>query len=345
MKSSPHTGTHDASPAQTDEPAAYRPDSASIIHTVANRRSNTAGILDRETTQREQVERNNVSLLLHALHESGENHVPAEQRRLVREAEVQRAIAVLRRFNLLHPSVRLDQILDHCERATALDRDPVAHLVDPFQLRHVLSYHEGIPHEELTSADLCELDRIVENGPDAGIAGWFAQLGARIDALPKSTPACLRTVFERACAKRIPAARIELFAFELAVLTLRIQGPIGLEDTRLFFSLIKQIEADGIQALSGFLDATEANHAVVQHQAVGNTAATTYFRQFASDFDHNALGKLEQRLIDAANQPNAARPKGAVPSTGATSDAITAGNRSGFLSGLRSLGQSLFARG
>lgn len=139
--------------------------------------------------------------------------------------------------------------------------------------------------------------------------------------------------------------RIELLSFELAVLTLRIQGVIGLEDTRLFFSLIKQIAGDSIPALAGFLESAETNHAVTQHQAVGNTGATTYFRQLAGGFDHTALGKLEQRIIDAAATKIAPAAKCSAPSAAMQKGVVPAASRRGLIPFLHSLGQSLFVRG
>ncbi len=325
------------------EPQAYRPDSASIIHAVINRRGGAPAILDREAAQREQTERANLGLLLHALHEIAEARVPSGLRRLIKESEVQRAAAVLRRFSLLHPTVSYGQLLEHCERATVAEHDPVAHLVDPLQLRHVLTFHEGIPHEELTAIDLYELDRAIEHGPESAVAAWFANVDPQRRALPGATPAYLRTLYFRAARAGVPAARLGTLSFETAVLTLRLQGVIGFEDTRLFFSLLKQIAGEDIPGLESHLESGETHHAAAQHRAAGNTRPAEYFRQLANYFDHTALPNLEQRVVHTAaersiaSQPAAHTP----PPVAATASAPV---RRGFLSGLFGLGQSLFAR-
>lgn len=341
MKPSLHNAPHDTSPAHVGEDAAYRPDSASIIHTVANRRDTAASLLDRERAQREQVERTNVGLLLHSLHEIADDRIPDGKRRLVREPEVQRAIAVLRRFSLLYPEAKLEQVLEHCERTAAQDADIAAHLIDPLQLRHVLTFHEGIPHEELTSTELFELDRAIEDGPESAIVGWFAKIGPRSAALPKATTAYLRSVFERACRAGTSAPLLDALSFEVAVLTLRIQGVIGFEDLRLFFSLLKQSAGERIPGLEGYLEAGETNHALVQHRTAGNSDSAEYFQRMAKDFDHTRLPTLEQKAINTA----AGRT---TPMHAPDKPAITAARpvpRRGLLANLRGLGQAILARG
>lgn len=348
MATPPHPNT-DQSSDHAD--ADFRPDSASIIHTVANRRDSTAPMKDRESAQREQVERHNIGLLLHALNEIADARIPPEQRRLIQESEVKRAIAVLRRFFLANPEVKLEELLDHCEQTATRDKNPVAHLIDPLQLRHVLTFHTGIPHETLTSTDQLELQHAVEHGPESAIVAWFERIGAQNAALPKSTPAYLRTVFERVCRTYPHPVLLEAFALESAILTLRTQGVIGFEDTRLFVSLLKQIAGQGIPGMETFLEAAETNHAAAQHRAVGNTAAVSYLRSIAATFDHTALPKLEQWVVTTAAQRAAAavqpEPDCLPPEREVTISEPVAPDkpRRGLFSGLRDLGQSLKSRG
>ncbi len=337
MATPPHPAADGSSHPNHSE-ANFRPDSASIIHTVANRRDSTAAMKDRETAQREQIERNNIGLLLHALHEIADSHIPATQRRLIQELEIKRAIAVLRRFFLSHPGVKLEDLLDYCEQATARDRNSLAHLIDPLQLRHVLTYHTGIPNEVLTSADLHELDQAVEHGLEAAIMEWFARIGNRSTVLPKSTPAYLRTVFAKACRPGVSGALLEMLSFESAVLNMRVQGVLGFEDSRLFFSILKQIASGSVPGLDRFLEAGEANHAVVQHRSLGNTWAVEYFKAVAAEFDHTALTNLEQRVVHTAAQRAAAAA--AQPRPTPPPEPVVPEAKRGFFSGLRGFGQS-----
>lgn len=323
----------------------YRPDSASLIHAVVTRQDRTGAIKDREAKQREQIERTNVGLLLHALHEIADSNIPPDQRRLVQESEVQRAISILRRLFLLYPDVRLEQLLTHCEEATARDRNPAAHLIDPFQLRHVLTFQAGAPHAALPAEDLAVLERLVEHSPTAEIAAWFARIGDTCAQLPKSAPVALRPVFARASRAFAPAPNLELLAFETAVLTLRIQGVVGVEDTRLFFSLLKQIGGAAIPGLEGYLQADEVNHATSQHRAIGNAAMGDYFRSLAHAFDHSALPALEKHLfatVEARTAPPA--PAEPAPPAPAPEASRPVEPRRGLFSGLRDLGQSIITR-
>ncbi len=294
MQTAPHHNNRLAAPGGA-EAHAFRPDSAALIHTVVLRHGGAPATLDPAARQREAAERAELSAALQALHGIAIAQAPAPFQRLVREAEVTRAAAVLRRLKLLRPGLNFAQIVDHCTRAGAAS-DSFGHLVDPFQLRHLLTFHDDIPHEELTAIDLYDLDRVLENGPDSGVAAWFARLETRLPALPASTPAFLRHVFARACAAGVPATRLSALSFELSVLTLRLQNLLGFEDTRLFFSLLKQIKGEAVPGLESYLEAADAAHAATQHSAAGHSRPAWYFRQLAAYFDDTALPALERRV-------------------------------------------------
>lgn len=342
MNSSSASDAHENPPHRAEE-SGFRPDSASIIHAVATRRDSTGTMKDRESQQREQVERTNVGLLLHALHEIADTIIPPEQRRLVQEGEVTRAMALLRRFTLLQPAVRLEQLLTHCEAETARDRNLVAHLVDPFQLRHVLTFHLDAPGAGPT-ADCVALERLVEHGPVAEIEAWFARIGTTSPGLPGSALGGLRAIFARRSRAFAPAAHLERLSFETAVLTLQSQGVVGFEDTRLFFSLLKQIGGPTVPGLEHYLQSAEISHAANQHRATGNTAAAEHFRNLARAFDPGRLPALEQHLfatIEARTTPPRAPADMEAPETGATPPPEP---RRGLFSGLKNLGQSIIPR-
>lgn len=326
------------------EDADYRPDSASIIHAVVTRRDGTAAIKDREALQREQIERTNLGLLLHALHEIADANIPPGQRRLVQESEVKRALIVLKRLALIQPEMRLEHLLTHCEEQATRDRNPVAHLIDPFQLRHVLTFQSGPQDAVLTADELLAIERLVEHGPEAEIAAWFAQLGADSARLHKSAAGSLRAIFARCSRAFAPAAHLELLASETSMITLQVQGVVGFEDTRLFFSLLKQIGAKAIPGLEDYLQSDEINHATVQHRAAGNAAMGDYFRGLASNFDHSKLPALEQHLVATLAARTAPPPPPPEPAAPALETPTQPEPRRGLFSSLRNLGQSIIER-
>ncbi|MFT3830098.1 MAG: hypothetical protein QM691_10385 [Opitutaceae bacterium] len=339
MQSPPAPDDHDIPQSRARE-AHYRPDSASIIHAVVTRRDRTAAIKDREAQQRDQIERTNLGLLLHALHEIADATIPPAQRRLVQESEVHRALAVLKRFALLHPDGRLEHLLSHCEEAATRDRNPVAHLIDPFQLRHVLTFQPASAATALPAGELHTIERLVEHGPAAEIAAWFVRLEAARPQLPQSAPGALRAVFARAGRAFAPPAHLESLSFEISVLTLRTQGVIGFEDTRLFFSFLKQIGGATLPALDDYLQSDEVNHATTQHRAVGNATAADYFRTLAHAFDHARLPALEQHLHATIEARHAPPP----PVAPEPPPPAAAEPRRGLFSNLRNLGQSIISR-
>ncbi len=324
--------------------AAYRPDSASIIHAVVTRRNPADTIKDRETQQRERIERSNLGLLLHALHDIADACIPPPQRRLVQESEVQRALTVLRRFFLVNPAVRLEDLLTHCEEATARDRNPMAHLVDPFQLRHVLTWASAVPQESWSAEDLATLERMVEHSPAAEISALFARIGKEWVQFPKSAPANLRAVFARTSRIFAPPANLEVLAFETAVITVRVQGVVGFADTRLFFALLKQIGGASLPGVDDFLQSDEINHATTLHRGFGNTAAGDYFRKLAHGFDHHKLPALEKHLFETVEARTAPPPPPPEPAAPQPEQPPAQEPRRGLLSGLRNLSQSIVPR-
>lgn len=335
MNAPPDSPGTPPSPASHSGETDHRPDSASLIHAVATRLDRSGALKDSEARQRELVERTNQGLLLHSLHEIADAIIPPAQRRLVQEAEVRRALAVLRRFALLFPAVGLEQLLLHCETAAAADRNPVAHLIDPLQLRHLLTFREERADAFPPPEEFPALERLVAHAPAAEITAWFGRLEESWPQLSKSTPGALRDVFARSCRAFAPEENLATVACETAVLTLRLQGIVGLEDTRLFFSLHKQIAGPALPGMDDYLQSDEINHATTQHRTAGHASTADYFRGLAQTFDHGRLPALEQHLSATA----AARSAPGVPEPPAAPEppppAAPAEPRRGLFSGLR----------
>ncbi|HLP06781.1 MAG TPA: hypothetical protein VK178_01345, partial [Opitutaceae bacterium] len=155
------------------------PNSAAIIRSVINRRHGAAPVLDRTARARAETEREQLCSTLQRLHQLGESRTPVPQRRLLREAEVLAAAALLRRLALIARSLSPAQLLAHCERAAANETGLHAHLIDPLQLRHLLTCHEDLPNEQFTAVELYDLERAFEHGPLDQALNHLRRLGAR----------------------------------------------------------------------------------------------------------------------------------------------------------------------
>jgi hypothetical protein len=197
----------------------------------------------------------------------------------------------------------------------------------------LLTFQAEVP-SSLSSEELHALTHLAEHGPEAELLAWFARIGEGRAQLPKSAPIGLRPIVARACRSFLPAAQIELLAFETAVLTVRIQGVVGFEDTRLFFSLLRQIGGSAVPGLEGYLQSDEVNHATTQHRAIGNAALGDYFRSLAHAFDHYALPALEQRVFTTVEARDAPPPP---PEPVAPEPPPPPEPRRGLFSGLRTI--------
>ncbi|HLP02045.1 MAG TPA: hypothetical protein VK163_08465 [Opitutaceae bacterium] len=278
------------------------PNSGAIIHSVINRRHGAATVLDRTARARAETEREQLCSTLQRLHRIGELHTPAPLRRLVREAEVLAAAALLRRLALIAPALSPAQLLAHCERAATNEAGHHAHLIDPLQLRHLLTCHEDLPNEQFTAVELYELDRALEHGPLEQVLNHLRRLGSRCATLPRTTPALLRTRLLRLSASGTSTEWIPAVAFEIAVLDMRLHGPLGWENTRLFCALLKQIYAASIRGLESYLEAAEIAHAANRYRTAGEVALADYLRRLEAEYDRSALPLLERNIATAAEQ-------------------------------------------
>lgn len=281
------------------------PSSLAIIRAVVASRAGPTALLDRSALHQLGAAQERLCTTLGRLHQIGMENTPVKLRRLVRESEVERAATLLRRLVLITPDLDQGTLVAHCEQTATEDLDYHAHLLDPFQLRHVLTFHEDIPHENLTAVELYELSRALEQGQTAAVSRWFRQIGARAATLPRGTTAHLRELLGRHCHAGMKRETLAAYAFELAALDVQLVGPLGWENSRLFCALLKQIGGDTVPGLESYVEPAEIGQAVLRFRATGNKRQLDYFFGLESVFDHTALQLLERNVLKTAEQRSA----------------------------------------
>lgn len=234
------------------------------------------------------------------LHRLSCNLVPESIRIPLQEQDVFTAIILLNRINVTLGSAYA-AILCFCEARAIREKNLRAHQIDPLQLRHLLSFHQDIPHEELNALDIQRLRTACEKSESTTIRVWFENISKRKTVLPKDTPQFLRQLayyLWNAGHQNF----LETYAKELAVLDAALLHELGWENTRLFFALFKRLQGAACRTAAVFLNEADIALAIEQSKQLGNTDETVHFRALSTTYDAPAFRRLETTILSAAKE-------------------------------------------
>lgn len=238
------------------------------------------------------------------LHRLSCNLVPEPNRIPLQEQDVFTAIVLLNRINVTLGSAYA-AILCYCEARAIREKNTRVNQIDPLQLRHLLTFHQDIPHEELNALDIQRLRTACENSESTAIISWFETISKRKTVLPKDTPQFLRQL-----ASDLWNAGhenfLETYAKELAVLDAALLHELGWENTRLFFALFKRLRGTSCRSAAAFLTEADIALAIEQSKQLGNNDETVHFRMLSTTYDAPAFRRLETTLL-AASKENGSR--------------------------------------
>jgi len=278
---------------------AVAPDPGALIRAVLNRWLGPVQVLDSSALKRELAERERLGQIISRLHQIGSELMPKTLRKRASNSEIERVATILRRLSLIR-SVSADTLVAHCAHRAEADVDFRLHVADPFQLRHLLTFHDDVPHEELNALAIYRLDRAVECRDAATIENWFQETGRKRHFLPKDTPSFLKSRLLQHWSNG--RRDLESFAFEQAVLDVRIFGVIGWENTRTFYSLLKRLGGDSSACFDAYLSRDEIDEALAFHRTVRDERQQEHFRHLSARHDPAALLHLEQTIFSAAQE-------------------------------------------
>lgn len=217
---------------------------------------------------------------------------------LLTHSEVVETSTCLQRLALLGHNDHVE-ILSFCRRKSQ-DGDKTLNFGDPLQRRHLLCYASNLASNEALMAELSQLEEIIDQDDSQKLEHWFVGVNAKLDKLPKDTPAFLRRYLLNF--SQDGKACIGSFAHQLAVLDIRLLGPIGWENSRCFFSLIKKFGAAKCDYLSNFLTHDELRDAIAYHQNLGNASGIEHFEFLYSCFSPQLLETAKETLFQASTR-------------------------------------------
>ena len=239
---------------------------------------------------------------LFRLHRLSCNLVPEAQRIPVTEQDVFSAILVLNRLNISVKSP-IATVLAYCEARSVREKNPRLNQLDPLQLRHLLSFHEDIPHEEMNTLDINTLRDACEKFDRNAINAWFRRIATRRHALPNAAPQFLRQMINDLW-NAGHQTFLEAFATELAVLDTSMLEALGWENSRLFLALFKRLHGSACRSATPFIDAEEIDAAIEMYKLLKDEAQLLHFRALATAFEANALRRLERTIVTASKEIN-----------------------------------------
>ena len=272
-------------------------------NTIRNAAKKWFGPLDMLDPKARAHERERQDTILHTLfrlHRLSCNLIPEQQRIPVPEQDVFSTIIVLNRIAI---TVKIPSaaIVAYCEARAVREKNLRANQLDPLQLRHLLSFHQNIPHEELTALDIQTLRNVCEKSDKKGIQIWFETITKRKTALPNGAPQFLRQLITDLW-DADHRDFLETFATELAVLDSAMFDAMGWENSRLFLAVFKRIHGSSCRSASAFLDEAEVHATIEMYKRLGDTDQTIHFRALATTYDPKARRRLEHTIIAASKE-------------------------------------------
>jgi len=237
---------------------------------------------------------------LFRLHRLSCNLVPEAQRLPVTEQDVFSAILVLNRLCISVKSP-ISTILAYCEARSVREQNPRLNQLDPLQLRHLLTFHEDIPHEEMNTLDINTLKIACEKSDTGAINTWFKRIATRRHALPNAAPQYLRQMINDLWTAG-QRTFLETFATELAVLDATLLDALGWENSRLFLAVFKRLHGSAGRFASAYIDAEEIDAAIAMYTLLNDADQLIHFRALATAFDATALRRLERTILTASKE-------------------------------------------
>jgi len=249
------------------------------------------------------TERERQDAFLHTLfrlHRLSCNLVPESQRLPVTEQDVFSAILILNRIAIT-VKCPTAAIVGYCESRAVREKNPRLNQLDPLQLRHLLAFHQDIPHEELTTLDIQTLKTACEKSATNDIHLWFETVAKRKHTLPMGAPQFLRQLLNDLWTAGHHDF-LDTFATELTVLDAAMFESLGWENSRLFLAIFKRLHGSDCRPASHYIDAEEITAAIEMYKLLGDTNQVIHFRALSTTFEAATLRRLEHTIIAASKE-------------------------------------------
>lgn len=215
----------------------------------------------------------------------------------VSEGDVLAVCSAIRRMELIGYK-NLSFIYEYCARR-AHDDLPEAARRDPLLLRHLLTFSIDVPSFDMPPEELSNLEYCLAEGDVRGIEDWFERAGRNLSQLNKGLPNYLRRYLLDHYDASLPA--VKTFAFELAVLDVKLSAAIGWENSRSFLAVQCLVQDRRHDPLEAYMSAEDLQTGLLVHQHVGDADGRTYYSLKLDRYNPDDLAALEQLVFATAN--------------------------------------------
>lgn len=241
------------------------------------------------------------------LHRLSCNIVTEAGRIPLNEQDVFTAIILLNRITITLGSPHA-AVLCYCEARAVREKNIRFNQIDPLQLRHLLTFHQDIPHEELNALDIQRLRTACENSESTSIISWFEAIAKRKTSLPKDAPQFLRHLAYDLWNSGHENF-LSTYARELAVLDTALLHGLGWENTRLYLVLLKRLLGSTCRSADAYLTESDIAVAIEQSKQLGQSDETVHFRMLSTVYDAAAFRRLETAILSAAGENGSRLPR------------------------------------
>jgi|GEM_PF-3095733 len=270
-----------------------------IIREVFNARYGDLNLLDASSRQAEFAKRTSLLQLLYRLYRAGLTQTPVEVRREIRKTEVEAVISAVRRLSFMgNPTT--DELVAYCEESAAADSDVLAHVMDPFQLRHILTFHRETSRDQVGMENLTTLLALCRRSDGAAVRTWFQDLIRNNEFLPKDTPQLLRAVLLELW--KLGQGNLGMLAYEIAVLDAQLFDDLGWESTRVFCSQLRRVTSPGCETLDAYLTDEDIDDALTISEELHQDDLVMHFRKLATTYTTKIHRDLRKRVLVAAGK-------------------------------------------
>lgn len=212
------------------------------------------------------------------------------------ESDILKVCSCIKRLEL-QGYKNLSFIFEFCLRRASHDYIE-AYQRDPLLIRHLLTFSIDVPNYDMPQEELSLLEYQLAEGETDAMIEWFKRHADSGVLHNKGLPAYLRRyLLDHADA---PLTTVKAFAFELAVLDVRLSGPVGWENTRSFLGTFCIVQDRRHDPLESYMDARDFNAGILAHQHCGDADGRTYYSMKLDRFDPADLSALEQLVFDTA---------------------------------------------
>ena len=273
-----------------------------IIREVFNARCGDLNLVDPSSREAEFVKRNALLQLIYRLYRAGLNQTPVELRRQIRASEVEAVIAAVRRLSFMgNPTA--DELVVYCEKSASEDQDMLTHVMDPFQLRHILTYYHQSTSEQIGISSLTTLLAACRSNDIPAVQIWFHDLVRNNEFLPKDTPQLLRSVLLELW--KLGEGDLGVLAFEIAVIDTQFFDDLGWESTRAFCTQLRRVTGPGCGALDPYLSDEDIDDALTISEELHQDDLVVHFRKLATTYSIKQNRDLRKRVMVAAGKADA----------------------------------------